>query len=89
VVAGESKPRLVLTPNPVTTTLHATFLSLLKEQVTINIYNASGLLLKTYSRPALMGTNTWEFDVSTLPAGIYSVIVSSPHQLANAIFFKQ
>ncbi|MGZ4017705.1 MAG: PKD domain-containing protein, partial [Flavisolibacter sp.] len=87
-VQGENRPNLVLAPNPVTTTLHATFISLLQEQVTINIYNANGLLLKTYSRVAVQGSNTWDFDVSTLPAGIYSVIVSSPHQLANAIFFK-
>jgi hypothetical protein len=61
----------------------------LQEQVTINIYAANGLLLKTYSRMAFQGTNTWDMDVSTLPAGVYSVIISSPHQLANAIFFKQ
>jgi hypothetical protein len=76
-------------PNPVTATLHATFLSVIQEQVTINIYNANGLLLKTYTRGALQGSNTWEFEVASLPMGIYSVIVKSQHQLANAIFFKQ
>jgi len=89
VAQGETKPTLVLTPNPVTTTLHATFLSILQEQVTVNIYNANGVLIKTYSRFVVNGTNTWEFDVSSLTPGIYSVIVSSTHQLANAIFFKQ
>jgi len=89
VVLGESKPILQLAPNPVTTTLHAVFLSMLLEPVTINIYNANGILIKTYSRIAMNGTNTWEFDVAALPAGIYSVLVISPHQLANAIFFKQ
>jgi hypothetical protein len=89
VVQGDSRPTLQLSPNPVTTNLHAIFLSVLQEQVTINIYAANGLLLKTYSRMAFQGTNTWDMDVSTLPAGVYSVIISSPHQLANAIFFKQ
>jgi len=89
VAQGETKPILQLAPNPVTTTLHAIFLSVLQEPVTINIYNANGILIRTYSRIAMNGTNTWEFDVTTLPAGIYSVIVISPHQLANAIFFKQ
>jgi flagellar hook assembly protein FlgD len=89
VIRGETKPTLVLTPNPVNTTLRAIFLSALQEQVTINIYNANGLLVKSYTKAALQGTNTWEFDVSTLPIGIYSVIVKSPHQLATAIFFKQ
>jgi PKD repeat protein len=89
VVRGETKPILVLTPNPVTTILHATFLSIMQEQVTINIYNANGLLLKTFSKIAVQGPNTWEFDVAPLPTGIYSVVIKSQHQLANAIFFKQ
>lgn len=89
VIEGENHPRLVLTPNPVSTTLHATFLSTLQEQVTINIFNANGTLLRTYTRFAAMGTNTWDFSLGDLPAGIYSVVVSSPHQLANAVFFKQ
>ena len=89
VAQGETKPILQLAPNPVTTILHAVFLSVLQEPVTINIYNANGILVRTYSRIAMNGTNTWEFDVTNLPAGIYSVIIISPHQLANAIFFKQ
>jgi PKD repeat protein len=89
VVEGQNRPVLQLTPNPVTTSLHAIFQSMLQEQVIINIYNANGLFLRTYSKLALQGTNTWDFDVSSLPVGIYSVIVISPHQLANAIFFKQ
>jgi hypothetical protein len=88
-VEGQNRPVLQLTPNPVTTSLHAIFQSMLQEQVIINIYNANGLFLRTYSKLALQGTNTWDFDVSSLPVGIYSVIVISPHQLANAIFFKQ
>jgi PKD repeat protein len=88
-VQGETKPTLTLVPNPVTTTLHANFISVLQEQVTINIYNANGVLIKSFSRLAVAGANTWEFDVASLSAGIYSVIVTSPHQLANAIFFKQ
>jgi len=88
-VQGENKPILQLAPNPVITTLHAVFLSIIQEPVTINIYNANGILIKTYTRIAIKGTNTWEFDVAALPTGIYSVIIFSPHQLANAIFFKR
>jgi PKD repeat protein len=89
IVPGEPKPILQLSPNPVTSVLHAVFVSAYPEQVTINIYNANGILLKTYARAAVQGTNTWEFDVASLPSGIYSIVVKSPHQLANAIFFKQ
>jgi PKD repeat protein len=88
-IVGNNQPQLTLSPNPVTTILHAVFLSNFQEQVTINIYNANGVIVRTYTRNATTGVNTWDFDVATLPAGVYSVIVSSPHQLANAIFFKQ
>lgn len=88
-VQGENHPNLQLTPNPVITTLHAVFTSTLQEPVTINIYNANGILIRTYTRVAYTGNNIWEFDVSGLSTGIYSVIISSPHQLANALFFRQ
>jgi hypothetical protein len=69
--------------------LHAVFKSTLKEEVTVRIYNASGLLVKIYTRNVILGINTWDFNLSTLPTGLYSVIVQSPHQLASAIIFKQ
>jgi PKD repeat protein len=89
-VRGElNAPQLQLTPNPVTTTLHALFNSMFTEQVTITIRNANGVVVRTYTRSAVSGMNNWEFNMGDLPAGIYSVIVNSPHQLANALFFKQ
>ena len=89
-IAGNAQPQLVLTPNPVTTVLNATFLSLLQQTITVKIYNASGIMVRSYVRNANVGTNTWVFtDVGTLPTGVYSVIVQSPNQFATAIFFKQ
>lgn len=89
-VRGENnESQLQLSPNPVVSTLHVVFKSTLQEEVTIRIYNANGVLLKTYGRNVVVGMNTWDFDLSSLPAGVYSVIVQSPHQLATAIFFKQ
>ncbi len=89
-IISTNQPRLVLSPNPVSTTLHAVFYSTKAETMTIKIFNANGVLLKTFTRPAVVGANDWDFaDVATLPNGIYSVLVQSPTQLANAIFFKQ
>jgi PKD repeat protein len=88
-VAGSVQPNLVLTPNPVTSVLHAVFQSTKQETVTVSIYNATGLLMTSTTRNAVMGTNTWDFNVGTLPAGVYSVIVRSQSQIANAMFFKQ
>lgn len=88
-IRGNTQPKLTLTPNPVNTILHVLFLSTFQEEVKISIYNANGLIMKTFVRAALVGNNNWDFDVSTLPVGVYTVLVSSPHQLASAIFFKE
>jgi hypothetical protein len=89
VRGGDNEVQLQLSPNPVVSVLHAVFKSTLKEEVTVRIYNASGLLVKIYTRNVILGINTWDFNLSTLPTGLYSVIVQSPHQLASAIIFKQ
>lgn len=89
-VSGSSQPQLVLTPNPVVNELHATFISLFQQTVTVKIYNANGLMVRSYVRAANVGANNWSFsDVGTLPTGVYSVIVQSANQFATAIFFKQ
>lgn len=88
-IGGNNHAQLQLTPNPVVTVLHAMFLSTRQEQVTIKIYNSNGVVVRSYTRNAIPGANNWSFpDVATLPAGAYSMIVMSPHQLANAVFFK-
>jgi len=89
-VSGNAQPQLVLTPNPVVNELHATFVSLFQQTVTVKIYNANGLMVRSYVRAANVGTNNWNFsDAGTLPTGVYSVIVQSSNQFATAIFFKQ
>lgn len=89
-VLGNNQPQLVLTPNPVVNVLNATFVSLLQQTVTVKIYNANGLMIRSYVRAANVGTNNWSFsDVGTLATGVYSVIVQSANQFATAIFFKQ
>jgi PKD repeat protein len=89
-VSGANQPQLILTPNPVVNVLNATFVSLFQQTVTVKVYNANGLMIRSYVRSANMGTNNWTFsDVGTLPTGVYSVIVQSANQFATAIFFKQ
>ena len=88
VVPGSNEPQLKLSPNPVINVLQVWFRSTVQEQVTISIYNVNGLMLRTYTRNADVGANTWDFDETSLPAGIYSVVVRSSHQLATGIFFK-
>jgi PKD repeat protein len=89
VVNGPSTSQLQLAPNPVHTNLTAVFQSAITETVTISIYNSNGVQVRNYVRNAVAGGNTWVFDVSTLQAGIYSVVVGSPTQFATATFIRQ
>lgn len=89
IVPGVHVPQLILSPNPVANTLHAVFTSQRAENVTINIFNANGLQVRSYTKYAAAGINNWDFEVAALTTGIYSVIVQSPLQFATAIFFKQ
>jgi PKD repeat protein len=88
-IASGVERQLVLSPNPVEKILHVVFQSSESRQVNIYIYNANGNLIKTDKKNATAGNNTWEFDVSSLPPGIYSFIVQWNNGLANAVFIKQ
>lgn len=81
--------RLVLSPNPVGAILHAVFYSSQEQDVNIFIYNANGVLVKTFKKHASAGANNWEFETSGLTSGVYSMVVQSGNQVASAVFFKQ
>jgi hypothetical protein len=87
-VAGERETRLQLSPNPVSTILHALFYSTHNETVDIKIVNSSGVVIKEYTRDAVVGGNTWDFDVSGLSAGVYVFFVQSSNQFVSALFTK-
>ncbi|HVG42643.1 MAG TPA: PKD domain-containing protein [Chitinophagaceae bacterium] len=89
IVAGSNEPNLILTPNPVVAELHFSFHSTRQENITITIYNANGIAVKTVQRNVVAGQNTWGLDVRSLPTGIYSVTLRSPYQMATALFTKQ
>lgn len=89
VVENAPESKVTLSPNPVVSVLHATFFSTKTETVSIRIFNANGVVVKTFTKSVIAGSNTWEFDLSNLPIGVYSIIIQSPGQFATAIFFKQ
>ena len=86
---GSNVPTLQLSPNPVVTNLHVIFISTFTETVNIHIINSSGVTVRNYTKNAVIGSNVWDFDLTTLTPGIYSFVVQSPNQLASAIFLKQ
>lgn len=88
-VAGNAQPQLTLAPNPVVNNLTAVFRSLVQQTVSVRIYNGTGILIRSYTRSAVVGANTWTFDLGGLQTGVYSMVVQSANQFATAIFFKQ
>jgi PKD repeat protein len=89
VVPSSQAGVLQVTPNLVLSELHVLFQSTQPETVTISIFNANGVLVRSYTRSAVAGANKWAFDVAGLPKGVYSVVVHSASQLASTVFIKQ
>jgi len=86
--AGVNQSTLQLSPNPVANLLHSLFYSAYNETATIKIMNSNGVVVKTYTRQAVVGLNTWEFDLTGLLPGSYSFVIQSPNQFVSDIFFK-
>lgn len=88
-VAGETQSGLQLSPNPVADVLHVLFYSSHNETVTIKIMNSNGIVIRSISKPAVIGQNLWDLDAGGLMPGIYSLLVQSADQFSSALFFKQ
>ncbi|GAB4093165.1 PKD domain-containing protein [Flaviaesturariibacter terrae] len=80
---------LTLVPNPVSTVLHANFHSAEPGTATIRIVSATGLIVRTETRPCYAGMNFWQLNVSALPTGYYQLVVQTNTQFAASGFFKQ
>ena len=85
---GNTQIALQITPNPVINIMHVLFYSTHNEPVIIKVVNGYGVVVRTWTRNATQGTNNWEFDVSTLPAGAYTLYIQSPNQLSSQLFIK-
>jgi hypothetical protein len=53
------------------------------------VYNSTGLLVFRSENIKFDGQNNVKLDVSSLPAGIYSVRVSQEETVFNRVFVKQ
>ena len=88
VVPGDARPVLHVSPNPVANVMHLLFNSTHNEPVNIKIVNAFGVTVKSYTRNAATGNNNWDFDLSTLTPGSYTVYIQSPNQFSSQLFIK-
>lgn len=64
-------------PNPVTATLNVVVRPIADEQMTLQVYDASGKLMMTKKESVLRSANLLQIDVSTLIPGLYILKVSS------------
>jgi PKD repeat protein len=87
-VPGNTQVALQITPNPVLNTMHALFYSTHTEPAVVKVVNSSGVVVRSWIRNASQGATNWDFDVSTLGAGAYTLYVQSPNQLASQLFIK-
>ena len=87
-VPDNTQVALQITPNPVINNMHVLFYSTHNEQVQVKVVNGNGVVVRTWTRNATQGANNWDFDVSTLPAGAYTMYVQSPNQLSSQLFIK-
>lgn len=87
-VPGNTQHALQITPNPVLSTMHVLFYSTHNEPVVIKIVNNNGVVVRSWTRNATQGANNWNFDVSALMAGAYTLYVQSPNQLSSQLFIK-
>ena len=88
-VEGSRQSTLELSPNPVIEILHVLFWSNRNEPVAIKILNSNGSVVKSSQKNVSYGSNAWDFNLSGLQAGIYSIVVQSANQQASGIFFKR
>ncbi len=88
-IHGPNLSTLHLSPNPVISTVNVMFQSNANQTVSVRIYNAMGIMVKSYTQTAVHGLNHWAYNVGLLVPGAYSVVVQSSSQFATAIFFKR
>ncbi len=89
VNGSQATPVMQLSPNPVESVLHVLYQSTKEQDVRVLLFNANGVLVKSYVKTVIVGVNTWSFDVSALPAGIYSLVVQVGSRVVSAAFTKR
>lgn len=74
VVKG--KAQVTVTPNPVAINASVNYYAPVKGNVTVTVYNSLGNVVANYEADAVMGNNSYSFNVNTLASGNYIVKVS-------------
>ncbi len=88
IITANTIQILHLAPNPVHTVLYVTYYSFANELAQVKIFNTYGVLVKSFTRYMNIGYNNFSTDCSTLPIGIYSLVIQTPTTLVSGAFYK-
>ena len=81
---------LNINPNPVINVLNILCNANEATPVTCNFYNSDGRIVRSITASFTSGQNSISADVSSLPAGIYFIVLSRPNErITEAKFVKQ
>jgi hypothetical protein len=64
---------LILYPNPANNIINSRFTSSVNESITLNIYDLSGRIVKTWNATIQNGNNKLEIDITDLNPGLYQL----------------
>ncbi len=70
-------------PNPVSTILHCELFTSKADQITINIIDINGRIVKQLKKTTSTGYNTVDIDLSNVDNGIYEVQVIQNKQITS------
>lgn len=85
----EQATGLSIYPVPSENQINLNFFLELEQDLTLEIYNAAGKLLRLENRRAMKGQNNWKEDISALPVGAYFLRLRSEQVHLNERFIKK
>ncbi len=90
IKSNTSTNSLIIFPNPVSNVVNANIILNRKERCKVMIYTASGALVKAPAPPLFeRGYNTYSIPVNELPAGNYSLVITTATEKFLQSFIKK
>lgn len=76
-------------PNPTKNNISVSFYAQSTNTITLNIMDATGRLILTYSMNPFINKNTVKFDVSNFSKGVYTIALFNDDQILKSKFIKE
>lgn len=88
-VNEEKSELLSIYPNPASDQLNILPGAEVKTPLDISVYNATGRLVRQYSKVNVNNTNELRFDISDLNPGVYRLLIMSDNMVTTQSFIKR